>query len=79
MGKSSSIEVEVYDITMNVDYYYDKGEPMVMYYPDGSGHPGSPPSVEIAQVYVDGETNIYELLSESVIDRIQEIILESYE
>jgi hypothetical protein len=78
MSKSSSTEIEVYGINMAVDYYYDKGEPMVMYYPDGSGHPGSPPSVEIEGVYVDGETDIYELLSESVIDRIQEIILESY-
>ena len=79
MSKSSSIEVEVYGVNMGVNYYYDKGEPMVMYYPDGSGYPGSSPSIEIEGVYVDGETDIYELLSESVIDRIHEIILESYE
>lgn len=79
MSKSSSTEIEVYGINIGVDYYYDKGEDMVMYYPDLSGHPGSPPSVEIEGVYVDGETDIYELLSESVIDTIQEIILESYE
>jgi hypothetical protein len=79
MSKPSSTEIEVYGISMGVDYYYDKGEEMVMYYPDGSGYPGSPPSVEIEGVYVDGETDIYELLSDSVIDRIEEIILESYE
>jgi len=79
MGKSSSTEIEVYGINMGVDYYYDEGEDMVMYYPDGSGYPGSPPSVDIEGVYVDGETNIYDLLCENVIDRIQEIIIESYE
>lgn len=29
-----------------VEVGMDPGEPMVMYYPDGSGHPGSPPGPE---------------------------------
>jgi hypothetical protein len=33
-----------YDIT--------PGEPMVMYYPDGSGYPGSPPTAELTSVRV---------------------------
>jgi hypothetical protein len=28
------------------------GEPMVMYYPDGSGYPGSPPEVEVLSLTV---------------------------
>jgi hypothetical protein len=52
---------------------------MVMYYPDMSGHPGSPPSVEIYGVFAGSETEILDLLSDSVIDTIQEAILESYE
>ena len=79
MSKPDNTEVEVYGITLSVDYYYDEGEPMVMYYPDMSGHPGSPPSVEIYAVYADGETDIYDLLSDRTIDTIQEAILESYE
>ena len=43
-------EIEVHGVKVNVDYYYDKGEPMVMYYSDGSGHPGEPPSAEIQAV-----------------------------
>jgi hypothetical protein len=34
-GKTGQAEVTI-----------DPGEPMVLYYPDGSGHPGSPPSIE---------------------------------
>jgi len=79
MSKPDNTEVQIEGITLSVDYYYDEGEPMVMYYPDMSGHPGSPPSVEIYGVYCDGETDIYELLSDRTIDSIQEAILESYE
>ena len=79
MSKTDNTEIEIDGITLSVDYYYDKGEPMVMYYPDMSGHPGSPPSVEIYGVYADGETDIYELLSDRVIDTIQETILGFYE
>jgi hypothetical protein len=79
MSKTDNTEVEIDGITLSVDYYYDKGEPMVMYYPDMSGHPGSPPSVEIYGVYADGETDIYELLSDRVIDTIEETILGFYE
>ena len=79
MSKTDNTEIEIDGITLSVDYYYDKGEPMVMYYPDMSGHPGSPPSVEIYGVYADGETDIYELLSDRVIDTIEETILGFYE
>lgn len=77
---SSTTEVEIYGITFQVDYYYDKGEPMVMYYSDMSGHPGSPPSVEIEGIFVeDTETCLYEVLQDDVIDKIEEKIIESYE
>jgi len=53
LGKQSSLYVEVeFDAT--------PGEPMVRYYPDGSGYPGSPPNAELTGVRVlswdiDGE------------------------
>ena len=75
---NETTEVKIDDIILTVDYYYDKGEATVWYYPDGSGHPGSPPSVEIQGVYVDSEVDIYELLSQSIIEHIEETILESY-
>ena len=46
-------------VTVDIDYKVWKGEPMVRYYPDGSGYPGSPPELEILGVvvtYVSGET-----------------------
>lgn len=77
---SKTTEVIVWGLEFVVDYEYDKGEPMVMYYPDMSGHPGSPPSVEIHGVYLEGnEQDIYDALSEDCITTIEEKILESYE
>ena len=67
-------EVKVRDINLNVEYYYDPGERMVMYYPDGSGHPGSPPSVEIQAVYA-GDVDIYELLAEDLLEYIEEQLI----
>ena len=73
-------EIIVLGIELVVDYEYDKGEPMVMYYPDLSGHPGSPPSVELHGVFLEGnDQDIYDLLSESCQYAIEERILESYE
>ena len=71
-------EIEVHDVKVSVEYYYDKGEPMVMYYPDGSGHPGEPPSAEIQAVYA-GDVDIYELLSADILDYIEQKIIELHE
>ena len=68
-------KVKVRDINLNVEYYYNKGEPMVMYYSDGSGHPGEPPSAEIQAVYA-GDVDIYELLSADMLDYIEQKIIE---
>ena len=68
-------EIEVHGVKVNVDYYYDKGEPMVMYYSDMSGHPGEPPSAEIQAVYA-GDVDIYELLSADMLDYIEQKLIE---
>tara|TARA_R100001591_G_C4266510_1_gene161264 strand:+ start:91 stop:324 length:234 start_codon:yes stop_codon:yes gene_type:complete len=68
-------EIEANGVKVNVNYYYNKGEPMVMYYPDGSGHPGEPPSAEIQAVYA-GDVDIYELLSADMLDYIEQKIIE---
>ena len=67
-------EVKVRDINLNIEYYYDPGERMVMYYSDGSGHPGEPPSVEIQAVYA-GEVDIYKLLTEDLLEYIEEQLI----
>ncbi len=71
-------EVQINDVPLNVEYYYNRGEPMVMYYPDGSGHPGEPPSAEIQAVYA-GDVDIYELLSADMLDYIEQKIIEIHE
>lgn len=34
------------NFTVSVEWSYVPGEPMVRYYPDGSGYPGSPPEFD---------------------------------
>ena len=73
-------KVIIWGLEFEVDYDYDRGEPMVMYYPDMSGQPETPPSVEIHGVFVDGnEQDLYEVMSEEVLDKIIEQILDSHE
>ena len=67
-------EVKVRDINLNIEYYYDPGERMVMYFSDGTGHPGEPASVEIQAVYA-GEVDIYELLAKDLLEYIEEQLI----
>jgi hypothetical protein len=39
-----------FELTISVEYEYDPGEKEVRYFADGSGHPGSSPSVEIQKI-----------------------------
>lgn len=58
----SSLYIEV-----EIDYKIWSGEKEVRYYSDGSGNPGSPPELEILEVYVtsvSGET--YEKTREEI-------------
>ena len=68
-------EVKVRDINLNIEYYYNPGERMVMYFSDGTGHPGEPPSVEIQAVYA-GDVDIYELLEADILDYIEQKLIE---
>lgn len=80
LGKSCSW------VDLDIEAIVYPGEPMVRYYPDGSGYPGSPPEVEIVAVTVtaygsaDWETGIgrvhrpdwFELLDRIVFDYVME-------
>ena len=68
-------KVKVRDIDLNVEYYYNPGERMVMYFNDGTGHPGEPPSIEIQAVYA-GDVDIYELLEADILDYIEQKLIE---
>lgn len=73
-----TIEITFYDMELSVDYEYDPGEEMVMYYSDGTGHPGSAPSVEIHDIFAN-ETSIYNVFDDRLISDLEERILETYE
>ncbi len=45
-------ETDVDTATYTIAYRITPGEPMVMYYPDGSGYPGSPDEFEILSVKI---------------------------
>lgn len=54
---------------------YDPGEPMVWRYPDGSGHPGVPPSIEnieVCLVEVTGEEGTHSGLSEPYREELEQ-------
>ena len=75
MSSISTNHLTVRDVPLTVSYYHYAGEPMVMYYKDGSGHPGEPPSIEIQAVYA-GEIDIYELLDADMLDYIEQKLIE---
>jgi len=74
---SDNLELEIEGI------YYPE-EPMVMYYADGSGYPGSPSEFEIQNIkitkgnlcdlidYLNGNIDLWEHLTELVINKIEE-------
>ena len=52
LGRNLSISLEV-----DVDYDYSPEEPMVRYYPDGSGYPGCPAYFEFVNFHVTEYNN----------------------
>jgi hypothetical protein len=65
---------------VEIEFRYDPGERRVDYYPDGSGHPGCPPSVEIKAVRFDGSAfNIVDALPAKVLEDLAAEILENYD
>lgn len=65
------------DIEFDIEYNYIPEEPMVMYYADGSGHPGSSAEVEIRKIFI-GSTEVYDILQDYVINDIEQFILENH-
>lgn len=61
-------------IDFEVEYIHHEEEPCVMYYPDGSGHPGEPEYVELQTIKIE-EVDIYEAFDTSTIELIEEQIL----
>jgi hypothetical protein len=69
----TTIEIEV-----EIQFEYDPGEPTVYYYKDGSGHPGTAPSVEITSVISDG-VEIIAAIPNDTLANLETDIFENYE
>jgi hypothetical protein len=48
------LEAERLDLDCEIEYDYQPGEPMVRYYPDGSGYPGCEPAIDPTSVTITG-------------------------
>tara|TARA_R110002020_G_scaffold1878_1_gene8599 strand:- start:7799 stop:8014 length:216 start_codon:yes stop_codon:yes gene_type:complete len=64
-----------YGVELQVDYKHCAEEPMIMYYGDGTGYPGSPAEVELLSTEVNG-VDITDILLEKQIEEIENIILD---
>lgn len=63
------------EIEVEVEYYYEPAEAAVWTYANGDpGHPGSPAVVEIQSIKHNG-VDIYDYLHDSILDKLQEEIL----
>lgn len=66
-------------VDLKVDFNYIPEEPMVMYYPDGSGHPGSAEEYEINEIIFQG-VDVYEIYeSLDLLSEIEEEIDRNYD
>jgi len=72
------IELTTSGVQVDVHYDYTPEEPMVMYYGDGSGYPGSPAAVYIHKVEVD-YTDITEIICDNTLEDLEQQILDYYE
>ena len=76
--KELEIGITIYDVYLDVSGYYSPPEPMVMYYADGSGHPGCASEFEIISVSLNG-TRITDLISDDVYNEIIEKAIDNIE
>lgn len=54
----NDIKLEIHGVEFRIEYEFDRGSPMVRYYPDGSGDPGSDPEVSICKIELEVRTNL---------------------
>jgi hypothetical protein len=72
-----SESIELRGVVLDVELDYEPSEPMVMYYSDGSGYPGSPAMIGIINVKIENQ-DVMELL-EDYLDEITDLLFEKLE
>jgi hypothetical protein len=70
-------EIEFRGVILDVELDYEPSEPMVMYYSDGSGYPGSPAGIGIINIKIENQ-DVMELL-EDYLDEITDLLFEKLE
>jgi hypothetical protein len=77
--KSISMDVTIIleNVELNCEGDYTPEEPMVRYYPDGSGHPGAASGFELTKVEING-VDVTDLLSKEW-TRIEELCITKIE
>jgi len=83
VNNNNLITVYHSEAELEITYKYYKGSPMVMYYPDGSGHPGDPDEVEINSIKCDDLCKILDMFTDfasiqDFYDSIENKILEEH-
>ena len=66
------------NVTFNIEYEFYPAEKEVTYYSDMSGLPSSGADVEIHSIKIC-EFDVYDVLSQSVIDSLEDLIIEHHE
>lgn len=70
--------VEYLDIDFDLEYDFYPAERQVYNYGDGSGYPGAGAEVDIRSIKV-GDYDVYDVLQQSVIDKLHELLIEAHE
>ena len=71
-----TIDIHAYDIPMSVRFDYEPGQAPVLTGPHAS--PGYDPAVIVESVFIGG-VNVYEMLSNEQLERIEDRILRALE
>lgn len=66
-------ETEIEEAIITVEFDYQPEEPVVMYYPDGSGDPGCPASVDNISVYWKTQIHKKEDIKIDITDLLEQL------
>ena len=66
-------KTEIEEAEVAVEFDYQPEEPMVMYYPDGSGDPGCPASVDNISVYWKTQIHKKEDIKIDITDLLEQL------
>ena len=69
----SDIKINFNEVEFDVYYDYTPGEKEVLYYSDGSGHPGCPETIDVTGVELCG-IDWYDYLTPKALEEIEQAV-----